>query len=96
MRLDRGSDGALVATARSMSRLTATLLVMLALGGCRDPIDPELPPRVPVVAETTGAESDDAQRDGESLLPPPPSATLRAPADDRRDEVDSETGAAPP
>jgi len=39
---------------------------------------------------TSGAEAE-----SQSVLPAPPSATLRAPADDRREEVDSESGLAP-
>jgi hypothetical protein len=71
------------------------LLTVLVLGACH-PLDPEPPSPTPPAADTSGSETEATHDDGASILPPPPSATLRAPADDRRDEVDPETGAAPP
>jgi hypothetical protein len=72
-------------------RLAAISCCALALG-CTPPTDPIEPP-MPAPAATSGAE--DGPRDGESVLPPPPTATLRAPADDRREEVAPESGLPP-
>lgn len=69
----------------------AALLCFVTIAGC-DPLDPGPTPVGPFVV-TVGNErvADGSQRD-QNLLPDPPSATLRAPADDRVEEVDSETG----
>ncbi len=70
---------------------TATLLLVI-LAGCNDPFDPGPTPAGPIVV-TVGSErvADGSERD-ENILPDPPSATLRAPGDDRIEEVDPDTG----
>jgi hypothetical protein len=86
------------------SSLSMAMWLALALVGCSDPLDPGPTPVGPVVVSIGGERAPDAENESEpsagdvqasdegNRLPPPPTATLRAPADDRVEEVDSETG----
>ena len=73
-----------------MRRIFFAISFCLAVG-CAPAHDP--PPSAPVTSDTSGAEAP-RQSDG-SLLPEPASSTLRAPADDRREEVAPDTGLPP-
>jgi hypothetical protein len=73
-----------------MQRRFFAILGCAACLACAPPPDPA----TPVTPAPPGATSGD-DRESESLLPPPPTATLRAPADDRREEVSPETGLPP-
>lgn len=74
-----------------MKRICRPLMVLLslsALGACNDPLDPGPTPVGPVVV-SVGNER--VLNDGTRVLEPS-APTLRAPADDDIEEVDSETG----
>jgi hypothetical protein len=91
--------------------LLFVLLALPALSACTDPVDPAPTPVGPIVVTTGGDRSNDPRRvdiDQDALTSPvptarrerplwgpPPSATLRAPADPRIEEVDSRTGLPP-
>jgi hypothetical protein len=75
-----------------MRRRFVVLACVTGLVACAPAHDP--PPPAPATTDTSGAE---APRTGDpSQLPEPPSSTLRAPADDRREEVTPDTGLPPP
>ena len=69
-------------------------LLLLALTGCMDPtMDPGPSPIGPIA--TTGGDTSAETAADTGATADPPTATLRAPSDDRVEEVDAQTGLPP-
>ncbi len=73
----------------SYARLASLLLASAGMLGCGHPTDPVVVPNQPESATGGEARGDE---ETSSILPPPPSGTLRAPADSRTEEVESTSG----
>jgi hypothetical protein len=93
----RQTAGTRDATTVGMRRWRTSGIALWTLLACGDPLAPEPPSQSPITNAPSTAGGDAPERADEARpRAVPATSTLRAPADDRREEVDPESGAAPP